>query len=81
MLNIKKKILPLIFCALLIVFTGCSSEDIADSVVKENIDDLYLIILGEDITESIYIDDLTISVNEFNKTYAKRKHNLIVVTG
>lgn len=80
MLKIIKKIYPLLLCALLFVFTGCASDDIADRVVKENIDDLYLVILGEDIAESIDVNNLTVSVNEFDKTYTSRKHKLIVVT-
>ena len=76
----RKKIIPLLVCALMFVFTGCASDDIADRVVKENIDDLYLVILGEDIAENIDINNLIVSVNEFDKTYTNRKQKLIVVT-
>ena len=76
----RQKIIPLLVCALMFVFTGCASDDIADRAIKENIDDLYLVIMGEDIAESIEIDNLTVSVNVFDQVYTSRKHKLIVVT-
>ncbi len=76
----SKKIIPLLVCAFLFMFTGCASDNIADKVVKEKIDDLYLVILGEDIAESIEINNLAVSVNAFDQVYTSRKHKLIIVT-
>jgi len=66
-----------IFLFLLANLLGCSNGDITDKVVKDNINDLYLVILGED--DRIDINNLVVSQNEFDNRYVNRKYKAIFI--
>lgn len=69
----------IIICIFFFAFTGCSGGDIADQVIQDNIDQLYLVILGENTSSEINIDGLVVSNNDFDETYTDRLYKIILL--
>lgn len=76
----KKRLLTILVGIVLFLIPGCSNGDIADRIVKENIDNLYLIVYGQETMEDYEIENLVITYNKTEEKYSSRPYKIMLLT-
>ena len=76
----KRRLLTILVGIVLFLLPGCSNGDIADRIVKENIDDLYLVIYGQETMEDYDIENLAVTYNKLEEKYSSRPYKIILLT-
>lgn len=76
----KRRLLTILVGIVLFLIPGCSNGDITDRIVKENIDNLYLVVYGQETTENYEIEGLAITYNKTEEKYSRRPYKIILIT-
>lgn len=76
----KRRLLTILVGIVLFLIPGCSNGDIANRIIKENIDNLYLVVYGQETTEDYEIEGLAITYNKTEEKYSSRPYKIILIT-
>lgn len=76
----KRRLLTILVGIILFLLPGCSNGDIADQIVKENIDNLYLVVYGQEAMEDYDIENLAVTYNKTEEKYSSRSYKIILLT-